>query len=405
MPWPTWIEELKTRYLADEANVFLLHGPPVREGRWAVNGKIVGAAEVLRAFLSQSRDIVGVLDPDPSDGKLSPDLRKAKLDFNGVDLGAFRRLVDVRVTLDAIRVKRHTSTVEGAFGVMWLALTTAGADQAYILVKVDSYAGVRRKRLPAFDHDAPPITEWPGHEVLRGSNNVIVILCEDPTTLRQELQGACVRIEVTPHDAAWSHDEEPDAASAAEAEIEDALSLKRVKAPPMADAVAEIEAAMESGETQPLPDFEETAPLPDLTEPLPDVDAVLAEVAAEKEAGVSLPDKVERAFRDAILRHAEGDWPQNLPGREALAEVLHALDPGRVGELTFTVEDGVVQAQGDGADWFMDWYRKDIAVDAACGMALGALEVPEGGFTEETLPALERPAVGALARRITKLLG
>ena len=402
MSWPSWIDELKTRYLADESNVFLLTGAPVREGRYAVNGQIVGAAEVLRAFLSQSRDIVGVFDPDPSNGKLSPELRKAKLDFAGVDLGAFRRLVDVRVTLDAIRAQRRTDTVEGAFGVMWLALTTQGADQGYVLTKVETFAGARRKRLPPFEHDAPPLTEWHGHDAISGTNNVIVILCEDPSTLREELQGI-PQIVLPPHDEAWSSDDEPteEAQAAAEAEIEDALSLKRVPAPPMADAVAEIEAAMESGVTQPLPDFEETAPLPDVTQKLPDVSDLEPEAPAE----TPLPDRVERALRDAVLRHPDGEWPQNLPGREALAEVLHALDPGRVGELTFTVEDGVVQAHGDGADWFMDWYRKDIAVDAACGMALGALEVPEGGFTEASLPELERPAVGALARRITKLLG
>lgn len=398
MSWPSWIEELKTRYLADEANLFVLHGAPVREGRYAVNGKIVGAAEVLRAFLSQSRDIVGVFDPDPSDGKLSPELRRPKLDFAGVDLGAFRRLVDVRVTLDAIRAQRRTDTIEGAFGVMWLALTTTGADQAYILTKVETFAGARRKRLPPFEHDAPPLTEWAS--ALSGTNNVIVILCEDPASLRPELQ-ECARIELPAHDEAWSSEDEPtaplDAQLAADEEIEDALSLRRAPVPPMADAVAEIENAMESGVTQPLPDVADL----DVTQPLPDLTAPPAPATED----VPLPERVEQALRDAILRHADGDWPQNLPGREALAEVLHELDPGRVGVLTFTVDDGVVSAQGDGADWFMDWYRKDIAVDAACGMALGALEVPDGGFTDASLPPLERPAVGALARRITKLLG
>ena len=110
-------------------------------------------------------------------------------------------------------------------------------------------------------------------------------------------------------------------------------------------------------------------------------------------------------MRATILRHPEGDWPQNLPGREAVALVVHEVAPERCGLLSMEVVDEQVVAVGEGAEWFSDWYKKDIALDAACGMALGALEVPEGGFTAENLPELERPAINALARRIGKLLG
>ncbi len=50
MGWPDWIEELKERYLADEASVFLLYGD-VTGDRWqvdALHGEFEHAANLLR---------------------------------------------------------------------------------------------------------------------------------------------------------------------------------------------------------------------------------------------------------------------------------------------------------------------------------------------------------------------
>ncbi|HJN74569.1 MAG TPA: hypothetical protein QGF58_11600 [Myxococcota bacterium] len=419
MSWPAWIEELKIRYLADESNVFLLHGDAVLSGRWAVPGEIVDCADLVRRFLEPSRDIVGVFDPDPSDGKAPPDVRRSAMDFRGVeDIGQFRRLVEVRFTLDGVRARKRMDTPEGALGLVWIALTTRGKDQGYIVKKTDKVLNSRRKNPPPFDHGAPPLVEWPGHAGFEGTNNVVVLLAADLSTVRSDLVEACAKIEVTPHHAQLAEAEFApvgDEQAAATAEIEDALSLKRApKPPPMEEAEAELDRAL-AGEdelsmrreeedppaaepvTEPLPDIVDLLP----TEPLPEV-ALPPPTTAEE---IDLPERVDQALRATILRHPEGDWPQNLPGREAVALVVHEVAPERCGLLSMEVVDEQVVAVGEGAEWFSDWYKKDIALDAACGMALGALEVPEGGFTAENLPELERPAINALARRIGKLLG
>jgi len=418
MSWPAWIDELKTRYLAGENNVFLLHGEAVRTGRWAVPGEIVDCAELVRRFLEPSRDIVGVFDPDPSNGKDPPDIRRSKLDFRGVeDLGHFRRLTETRFTLDGMRGRRRTDTPEGALGLIWIAITTQGRDQAWIVKKTEKVLNWRRKSPEPFDHGAPPLAEWPGHPGFEGTNNVVVLIAEDPTAVRQDLREACARIEVTPHQTQLEQAaaEIPDIAEddpvaeaalkeAAQAELDDALSLRRTPEPPIEEAVAEVDRALEEGEieeeiTSPLPDRQPTDPLPELEEEL----AGLPELTPTEE--IDLPERVDQALRAAILRHPNGDWPGNLPGREAVAMVVHELAPERCGRLAMEVTDDGVRAVGEGAEWFTDWYKGDIALDAACGMALGALEVPDGGFTADNLPELERPAVNALARRIGKLLG
>ena len=46
----------------------------------------------------------------------------------------------------------------------------------------------------------------------------------------------------------------------------------------------------------------------------------------------------------------------------------------------------------------------DIAVDAACGMALSGLEKPSGGWSEEQPPRFPAAAMRALSRRIEKAL-
>ena len=311
MSWPAWIEELKIRYLADESNVFLLHGDAVLSGRWAVPGEIVDCADLVRRFLEPSRDIVGVFDPDPSDGKAPPDVRRSAMDFRGVeDIGQFRRLVEVRFTLDGVRARKRMDTPEGALGLVWIALTTRGKDQGYIVKKTDKVLNSRRKNPPPFDHGAPPLVEWPGHAGFEGTNNVVVLLAADLSTVRSDLVEACAKIEVTPHHAQLAEAEFApvgDEQAAATAEIEDALSLKRApKPPPMEEAEAELDRAL-AGEdelsmrreeedppaaepvTEPLPDIVDLLP----TEPLPEV-ALPPPTTAEE---IDLPERVDQALR------------------------------------------------------------------------------------------------------------
>jgi hypothetical protein len=59
---------------------------------------------------------------------------------------------------------------------------------------------------------------------------------------------------------------------------------------------------------------------------------------------------------------------------------------------------------GTGAGWVLETWRADIALDAAAGMLLGELEVPEGATSLETLPPLSTTALKALNRRLEKLI-
>ena len=152
----------------------------------------------------------------------------------------------------------------------------------------------------------------------------------------------------------------------------------------MAPAVAEVEAIAPELSVAPAP--QASAP------PSPPI------------ATSTLSERLDVALRAAILRHPEGGWVQNLPAREAIAEVLHAESPQLCGPLALHVVDDQVKAVGPGADWFEGWFRSDVAVDAAAGMLLGGLEVPQGGFTPENLPPLSGPALRALSRRVERAL-
>jgi hypothetical protein len=389
MSWPVWIEELKRRYLAGEASVFLLSGDVV-EGRWSLDGEALDAPSMLRRFLERSKDIVGIFEPDPSLGADPVELRRSKLSFPGVqDYGMFKRLLSARFTLDGRSTAQRTDSVEEAMGLIWMALGSPGRSQAWILQDAGRIAPARRKRFPEYAHGAPALASWNRDTALRGSDNVVILLVEDASSVRADVLESLTLIEVPASQAVATP--RLDAAEEIEDALDDGFSLRRSAQDDFARASAEAE----------IEGLAEDAPEP-------------AESAAELARQADPPDqtsdeidlqtRVDRAFRAAILRHPKGGWVGNQPGREALAEVLGELAPDRLGSLSFEVVEEQVHAVGEGADWFETWYSGDIAADAACGMALGALEVPEGGFTAETLPPLERPAIRALARRIEKLL-
>jgi hypothetical protein len=144
-----------------------------------------------------------------------------------------------------------------------------------------------------------------------------------------------------------------------------------------------------------------------------EVEAIVSQVSAPQVSAApppppiatsTLAERLDAALRAAILRHPQGGWVQNLPAREAIAEVLHAESPQLCGPLALHVVEDQVKAVGPGAEWFEGWFRADVAVDAAAGMLLGGLEVPQGGFTPENLPPLSGPALRALSRRVERAL-
>lgn len=367
MPWPTWIESLRRSYLNDEASVFLLHG--AIDDRWDIDGKAMTATEALAQMLASSRAILAIYDPEGG------------LRFHGpTDQNNFTRLTETRQALEGRRDRNRARTPEQALGLIWMALTTAGPAQGYLISGVERLIPARKKHIEPLSESAPPIWDWARDSGLRGSNNVVVFLARRLEDLRGELAAGCAVIEVPKAPPLAPPKAPPQAAEArAAAEVEATLAPPSPPPPPVsrADAEAEVEA---------------------LGTPTPPTD--LSAAAAPPSAEVL----VNAALRAAILRHPSGAWPGNLPAREALAAVIFDLAPQRCGPLTFTVSDDQVIASGPGADWFTRWYASDVAVDAASGMALSALVVPDGGFTEANLPELTPAAVRAMARRLDKAL-
>ena len=99
-----------------------------------------------------------------------------------------------------------------------------------------------------------------------------------------------------------------------------------------------------------------------------------------------------------------GHNPAKLPVMDAVARVLHdAAGPVGMLELSLDEEGGVV-ATGTGADWFLDTWRGDIALDAAAGMLLSDIKVADDVDWIEAPDALNETAVKALSRRVEKVL-
>ena len=392
MNWPQWIETLKERYLAEEASVFVLHGA-VRSGRWSYAGESVDCPELMRRFLERSRDMVGVLEWETATIELKPRLR-----FPGIeDRGRFARHLGARMVLDGITEPLQPATPEKALGLIWLAMDTPGASQGWILTQAQRLAHARKRQHVRTGLKGPGLETWPSAPWLRESNNVVVLLVEDLSELSEALVSQCSVIPV------------PESAMPAPAPA--------VSEPSTDDAMAEIEAALAaaSGQGDPLSlrrgaldEGGDEGPMEQLSQldaqPTFVMDDVVPKPApAPVEPAADAPG-IGDAMRQAILRAPKGPWPHRLPGRQALAEVLHHRAPKRFGPLSFEVVDDAVRCTGPGAEEFDAWYRGDIAVDAAVGMALGALEPPAAGFTDETLPELAAPAIRALTRRIDKFL-
>lgn len=386
--WPDWIEELKRRYLAEEGSVFLLHGPGIGLVAWEHEDELLDAGRLAARFLTSSRDIVVLYEPDTG-----------RLGWGGIeDSGRFKRHTDAAMVLGrkpSVDVRKP----EEALGLFWLSMHTAGANQAFVVYNAEHICPERRSALAPLSLGAPPLAEWNADAALRGSDNVVLLLTSELEQVRADLRDrvVVVRVPAPPKP-------KPVLAPAVEA---DPLSMRRT---PISDEAARAAAEAEIDAV--------IASVPEEAEPTPEA---LEEAAAEVEAAPratpeAAPEAkpaptrdigamVEEALVQAVIRHADGPpWPGHLPAREAVASVINALAPDRVGAVTIEVADGQASAVGPGADWFNTWWAGDIAVDAACGMALSGLEKPAGGWSEAQPPRFPAAAMRALSRRIEKAL-
>ena len=385
--WPDWIEELKRRYLAEEGSVFLLHGPGIGLVAWEHEEELLDAGRLAARFLTLSRDIVVLYEADTG-----------RLGWGGIeDPGRFKRHTDAALVLGR-KPSVNPRKPQDALGLFWLSMHTAGPNQAFIIYKTERICPERRSALEPLGMGAPPLAEWNADRALRGSDNVVLLLTGELEQVRADLREQVVLIhvpappkpkpvlapsvEADPYSMRRTPISDDVARAAAEAEIEAVIASVPEEAEPTAEALEVAEAEVESAP-------EAAAPVP----PKP---------AAPKHDIGAL---VEAALVQAVIRHGDGPpWPGQLPAREAVASVMQTLAPDRVGALTIEVADGQASAVGEGADWFNTWWAGDIAVDAACGMALSGLEKPSGGWSEEQPPRFPAAAMRALSRRIEKAL-
>jgi hypothetical protein len=200
MAWPGWIEELRARFLADEASAFLVHGA-ITGDVWDVDGEHVDALAALVRFLRPTRPVIGILRPHP------PPSRLEFADFS--DRSRFETLVRAYEAVERRTDHLDEQDAEHALGRIWRALSTAGTDQAYIVTGTERIAPGHRKRVEPIP-GAPDLFSWPRHAMLRKSNNVLVFLAADPAAVRTELREAATLIEARLPDPEPEPDTVPD---------------------------------------------------------------------------------------------------------------------------------------------------------------------------------------------------
>jgi hypothetical protein len=350
MSWPGWIDELKQRYLADEASVFVIDGVVDDE-----------PARTLVQFLKQTREVVGVLRPAP------PPARLEFADF--IDRTKFERLVKAADVLAGGALAVSESDPSGALARIWRAMTTSGVDQGWIVTDTERLVPAPRKRVDPIP-GAPELFAWPTHPTLRRSNNVLVFLTNDAANVRPELLEGAALISIA--DRVWS---EPSTADTAEL-----LDTVEAAAPASQAAAPGLEAA--------APGLEAAAPGLEAAPPAPTADPLRADL--------------EAALSRALATHPAEHRPARLPVMDAVAQVVAARRPDRWGALTFALDaEGAPAVEGPGAEAFLEAWRGDIALDASAGMLLRAAAQPA---SEQGPPPLDATAVGALVRRVGRLL-
>lgn len=342
MAWPDWIEELRERYLADESNVFVLHGA-VRQATFVVEGHELDCVGVLRTFLSRSRPIVGILRPWP---------QPSRLDFAGVqDRTLFENLVKAHNLVEGhLDYLRDTHPSE-ALARIWRALSTTGTDQAYVITESERLLPGHRARTDPIPN-APSLLEWPLEPSLRRSNNIVIFTCDTARGIREELVERSAGIEV------------------------------RVPAAPVGGPELEpVGAPLDVSAPEPAPEPAPAERVPDLEEIRQDLEAALLRT---------------------LLAHPREHLADRLPVMDAVAQVLGSHRADLWGSLQMGLdEEGEVQVTGAGADRFRQAWRSDIALDAAAGMLIR--ELPEA-YGDQQPPALDATALGALSKRVKKLL-
>ncbi|MFT4621641.1 MAG: hypothetical protein ACI8PZ_000293 [Myxococcota bacterium] len=353
MAWPDWLETLKTRYLEDEASIFVLHGAVVG-ATWTVDGEALEAGPLLARFLQRTRPIVGTMAPD------------GRLDFPTMGEAArFERMVSAAEVILGRTIPASGGDPLSTLARIWLALGTSGVDQGWIVSGVERLLPAHRARIDPLPKDVPPLFDWPRHPRVRRSNNVLVFLVPNIGSVRAELL---------------------DAASP--------IAVRRAQ-PPKRPAPAP--------EPTPSP---EAPPIGDPTPAAPPAESPSAQppsaTVSPPAMGIeSVGDLLHETVDAAVRAHPRETWGTGMPVMDAVARVLHRAAPHRFGALAFELdEEGSVQARGDGADDFMAMWRSDIALDASAGMLVKKLLEAEPS-AELTL---DSTGMTALTRRVTKLL-
>ncbi|HHO51549.1 MAG TPA: hypothetical protein ENK18_11915 [Deltaproteobacteria bacterium] len=386
MVWPDWIEELKERYLADEGNVFVLHGD-VQGVTFEADGAQLDCVGVLRRFLARTRPIVGVLRPWPS---------PSRLEFAGIaDRTLFENLIKAHELVEGRVDALKETTPNEALARIWKALSTQGTAQAYLVTESERLIPGHRRRVDPVP-GAPFLLDWPRQQRLLQSNNIVIFLTRKLDAIRAELVDSSVIVAVAPSRRVPMAEAAGGGALHGGALHADPLVPADVPSPPLDDPLAPVPAieapaieapAIEAPAIE-APAIEVPPPLPAAGGPEIDLDAIRRDL--------------EVALVRTILEHPEAHRPARLPVMAAVSEVVAHNRPDVWGLLTFGLDDEAeVVVQGSGADRFLQAWRQDIALDAAAGMLMRSIE---GSFSEQSPPPLEQPAVTALAKRIAKLL-
>ncbi len=369
MRWPTWIDELRERYLADEANVFVLHGA-VAGTTFAIGEEQLDCVGVLQQFLAPTRPIVGVLRPWP---------HPSRLEFRGVmDRTRFENLVKAHDFVEGHVEPLQETDPSEALARIWRALDTTGTDQAYLIVDAHRIAPGHRRRVDPIP-GAPGFLEWPRNPGLRASNNLVVLIVEQLDALRAELLDGSAVLEVRPEAAV------PEPAS-----IGEPPALGETPLPAFTDATpASVDRALPVA-LDDLPDAPDPTLVPpeeveEVSEPAPDPDSLVPELRA--------------ALGRTLLAYDAPERTALLPIMDATAQVMASHRPDRFGALSFSLdEDGSPTATGAGAADFLALWRADITLDAAGSMIVRALDGNGKGDVDAT-------GLRVLAKRVSKALG
>ncbi|MEM6931153.1 MAG: hypothetical protein AAF602_29755 [Myxococcota bacterium] len=374
MRWPTWIDELKARYLADEANVFVLHGA-VEGTTFPIGDEQLDCIGVLQRFLARTRPIVGVLRPWPL---------PSRIEFDGImDRTRFENLVKAHDFVEGrIEPLQETDPTE-ALARIWRALDTTGTDQAWLICDAQRIAPGHRKRVDPIP-GAPGFLEWPREPSLRASNNLVVLLVPELGDLRTELLEGSATIAVAPP---------PDLTTTPSAlpRFED-LDTSPPGAPERA-LPPDLEGALGD---QPDP----TLVPPDEEDLLQEPDEAPTPSAAALDPEELVPE-LRSALGRTLLAYDAAQRTALLPVMDATSQVLASHRPDHWGTLSFALDDDDQPAvSGPGAKAFLALWRGDITLDAAGSMIVKAL--PEDGPGDP--PDIDATGLRVLAKRVAKAL-